>query len=146
MFLDAGGPGPALPRGYLVRSVRPGEAAARVGAHRAASRPWTAPWPGEIPAGVTPETTSRMTSAMHEQVRRSWLYDDSRDLVIKAPDGTLAGCCIAWWDPAIKCAEIEPLGVVPDHRRSRRTALRSGLTSPFRLAKVRASDDPGPIG
>ena len=50
-------------------------------------------------------------------MRRTWLYDQSRDLVVEAPDGTLAACCIAWWDPAARCAEIEPLGVLPEHRR-----------------------------
>jgi GNAT superfamily N-acetyltransferase len=50
-------------------------------------------------------------------VRRTWLYDQSRDLVVEAPDGSLAACCIAWWDPAARCAEIEPLGVLPGHRR-----------------------------
>jgi GNAT superfamily N-acetyltransferase len=29
----------------------------------------------------------------------------------------LAACCIVWWDPAIGVAEVEPLGVVPAHRR-----------------------------
>jgi GNAT superfamily N-acetyltransferase len=45
------------------------------------------------------------------------LYEQDLDLVVEAPDGTLAACCIAWWDPAAGCAEIEPLGVAPDHRR-----------------------------
>ena len=28
-----------------------------------------------------------------------------------------ARCCIAWFDPVIGVAEIEPLGVVPEHRQ-----------------------------
>ncbi|MGC2174407.1 MAG: GNAT family N-acetyltransferase [Acidimicrobiales bacterium] len=36
---------------------------------------------------------------------------------MEASDGSLAACCIVWWDPAIGVAEIEPLGVVPAHRR-----------------------------
>ena len=75
------------------------------------------PWPGERPASATPEATSRFTMADYEQCRRTWLYDQSRDLVIEAPDGSLAACCILWWDPATGAAEIEPLGVVPAHRR-----------------------------
>jgi GNAT superfamily N-acetyltransferase len=119
MFRRAGGAGPGgrLTGGYRIRSVRPDELDARVQVHRAAWRPLTLPWPGEAPAGVTAATTSRVTRAMHERVRGTWLYDESRDLVAEAPDGTLAGCCIVWWDPATRCAEIEPLGVVPWHRR-----------------------------
>jgi GNAT superfamily N-acetyltransferase len=117
MFRDAGPEVPALPTGYRVRSVRAGELAARVEVHRAAWRPATLPWPGAVPAEVTPDATSRITAAIHEEVRRAWLYAESRDMVVEAPDGSLAGCCIVWWDPAVKCAEIEPLGVVPEHRR-----------------------------
>ena len=119
MFRPAGdvGPGHALAEGYRIRSVRPDELDARVEVHRAAWRPLTLPWPGEAPAVVTADTTSRVTLAMHERVRATWLYEESRDLVAEAPDGSLAGCCILWWDPAAKCAEIEPLGVVPWHRR-----------------------------
>jgi hypothetical protein len=113
MFRDAGPEVPPLPTGYRIRAVRAGEFEARVEVHRAAWRPVTLPWPGAVPAGVTPETTSRVTTAIHERVRRTWLYDESADLVVEAPDGSLAGCCIMWWDPAVKCAEIEPLGVVP---------------------------------
>jgi GNAT superfamily N-acetyltransferase len=116
MLRSARGHGPVLPDGYRIRSVRPDELDARVEVHRAAWRPLTLPWPGDVPAGVTAEVTSRVTPAMHERVRGTWLYDESRDLVVEAPDGTLAGCCIVWWDPATGSAEIEPLGVVPGHR------------------------------
>jgi GNAT superfamily N-acetyltransferase len=116
MFRDASPVGPKLPDGYRVRSVRDDELAARVAAHRAAWRPATLPWPDGT-APVSPDLTSRFTAEHYEQVRRTWLYDQSRDLVVEAPDGTLAACCIAWWDPAARCAEIEPLGVLPGHRR-----------------------------
>ena len=116
MFRDARPGGPGLPGGYRVRSVRDDELAARVAAHRAAWRPVTLPWPDGT-APVSPDLTSRFTAEHYEQVRRTWLYDQSRDLVVEAPDGSLAACCIAWWDPAARCAEIEPLGVLPGHRR-----------------------------
>jgi ribosomal protein S18 acetylase RimI-like enzyme len=108
---------PRLPPGYQVRSVRDGEDEARVEAHCRAWRPIEMPWPGELPAYATPEATSSFTMAHYEQCRRTWLYDQSRDLVIEAPDGSLAACCILWWDPATGTGEIEPLGVVPAHRR-----------------------------
>jgi GNAT superfamily N-acetyltransferase len=116
MFRAARPGGPELPGGYRVRSVRDDELAARVAAHRAAWRPVTLPWPDGT-APVSPDLTSRFTAEHYEQVRRTWLYDQSRDLVVEAPDGSLAACCIAWWDPAARCAEIEPLGVLPGHRR-----------------------------
>jgi GNAT superfamily N-acetyltransferase len=117
MFRDASADGAVLPEGYRIRSVRDGELGARVAAHRAAWRPATLPWPDEVLPTVSPEATSSFTASHYEQVRRTWLYDQGRDLVVEAPDGTLAACCIAWWDPAASCAEIEPLGVVPEHRR-----------------------------
>jgi GNAT superfamily N-acetyltransferase len=45
------------------------------------------------------------------------MYSPSRDFVVHAPDGTLAACCTLWWHPALGTAEIEPLGVLPEHRR-----------------------------
>ena len=117
LFRAARAAEPDLPPGYQVRSVRDGEEEARVEAHRRAWRPIEMPWPGELPAYATPEATSSFTMAHYEQCRRTWLYDQSRDLVIEAPDGSLAACCILWWDPATGTGEIEPLGVVPAHRR-----------------------------
>jgi GNAT superfamily N-acetyltransferase len=117
MFRAASAEGPALPEGYRIRSVRAGEFDARVQVHRAAWRPMTLPWPGEVPAVVSASTTSSFTARHYQQVRSTWLYEQDRDLVVEAPDGTLAACCIAWWDAAHGCAEIEPLGVLPEHRR-----------------------------
>ncbi len=117
MFRAAGPVKVPLPAGYAIRSVRDGESAARVRVHRAAWRPSTLPWPGGVPETVTPETTSRFTAEDYERVRGTWLYDPTWDLVVEAPDGSLAACCTAWWDPATGCAEVEPLGVVPGHRR-----------------------------
>jgi GNAT superfamily N-acetyltransferase len=117
MFRAASSEGPTLPEGYRIRSVRAGEFGARVLVHRAAWRPMTLPWPGEVPAVVSAATTSSFTGQHYQQVRSTWLYEQDMDLVVEAPDGTLAACCIAWWDPAQGCAEIEPLGVLPEHRR-----------------------------
>jgi GNAT superfamily N-acetyltransferase len=116
MFRRASREGPRLPGGYRVRGIGDAEATERVRVHRAAWRPATMPWPAGT-APVSADATSRFTAAHFEQVRRTWLYDPALDLVIEAPDGSLAACCTAWWDPAISCAEIEPLGVVPEHRR-----------------------------
>ncbi|MHB1989003.1 MAG: GNAT family N-acetyltransferase [Acidimicrobiales bacterium] len=117
MVRDASPEGPRLQAGYRVRSIRAGEFTRRVQVHRAAWRPSTLPWPAEVLPTVSPDATSTFTEAHYAEVRRTLLYDPSLDLVIEAPDGTLAACCIAWWDKATGCAEIEPLGVVPEHRR-----------------------------
>ena len=46
--------------------------------------------------------------------RRARLYLDlDLDLVAVAPDGALAGCCMARFDGATGVAEIEPLGSCP---------------------------------
>ena len=115
--LDGSAERASLPDGYRIRSVRAGEEDARVEVHRRAWRPATLPWPGDPPPSVTAETTSRFTAALYAQVQATWLYDPAFDLVVEAPDGSLAACCIAWLDQATGCAEIEPVGVVPEHRR-----------------------------
>ena len=117
MFRKATPEGPVLPSGYRIRGVRDGEEKERVAIHRVAWRPATMPWPDGSTYSVDPALTSRFTDAHFEQVRRAWLYDQQLDFVVEAPDGTLAACCTAWWDPANGCAEIEPLGVAPEHRR-----------------------------
>ena len=108
---------PALPAGYTIRSVEDGEEAARVECHRAAWLPRLLPWPPGDRPPIPADATSRFTARHYEEVRRTWLYDQSLDLVVVAPDGTFAGCCIAWYDSATRSAEIEPLGVIAEHRR-----------------------------
>jgi GNAT superfamily N-acetyltransferase len=117
MFRRATSRGPVLPAGYRIRSVHAGELDRRVQAHRAAWLPSAMPWPPDGRPAVPADATSTFTMAHYEQVRRTWMYDEELDLVVEAPDGTLAACCIAWWDRTAGCAEIEPLGVVPEHRR-----------------------------
>ena len=114
MFRPAGG-ADRSGDGWTVRAVRDDELPARVAVHRAAWRPAALPWAdGRVTA---PEAESSFTAASYEAVRRTWLYRQDLDLVAVAPDGELAGCCIAWLDPATGVAEIEPLGVAPEHRR-----------------------------
>lgn len=117
MFHDAGVDSAPAPAGYRIRGLAPGEEAARVDVHRAAWRPATMPFLTETLLAVPAEATSRFTHDHFAAIQRAWLYDPELDLVIEAADGTLAGCCTLWWDPALGVAEIEPLGVVPAHRR-----------------------------
>lgn len=101
---------------YDVRSVRPDELAERVEVHRRAWKPSTLPWAdGRPPAD--PNATSSFTMKKYESVRSTRLYAEEFDLVAVAPDGSFAGCCIAWFDPDIGVTEIEPLGVDPAHRK-----------------------------
>jgi ribosomal protein S18 acetylase RimI-like enzyme len=122
MFHDAIPVGRPPPAGYRIRGLRPGEERARVEVHRAAWRPATLPWPADVLGTVSPELTSKFNTEKFEAVQRAWLYDPDLDLVVEGPGGTLAGCCTVWWDPSLGVAEVEPLGVLPEHRRRRLAA------------------------
>ena len=121
MFLDASRVR-ADPRrrvdGYTIRPVRDDELGARVEVHRAAWKPSSIPYiDGRT---VDPAAESSFTPEAYAAVRGAWLYDQGLDLVAVADgddDGRFGGCCIAWFDSATGVAEIEPLGVAPEHRR-----------------------------
>jgi ribosomal protein S18 acetylase RimI-like enzyme len=116
MFRSARGVQAHAPDGYTIRATRADELDARVEVHRAAWKPAAQPWnDGRV---VDPRAESPFDAAEYEAVRNVWLYAPELDLVAVGPDQALAGCCIAWFDPAIGVAEIEPLGVAPAHRRS----------------------------
>lgn len=102
--------------GYSIRAVGENETSARVDVHRAAWKPSSIPYAdGRL---VDPAAESSFTVAAYDSVRSAWLYDSSLDLVAVDDDnGRFAACCIAWFDPATGVCEIEPLGVVPEHRR-----------------------------
>ncbi len=114
MFRPAGGK-PRGPEGYRIRPIRPGEEATRVEVHRSAWKPSSLPYTDGRSAD--PAAESPFNLAKYEAVRETHLYRPELDLVVEAVDGTLAASCIAWYDPLTGCAEIEPMGVVPQHRR-----------------------------
>jgi GNAT superfamily N-acetyltransferase len=116
MFRAAEGVRARTAAGYTIRATRADEFDSRVDVHRAAWKPATQPWnDGRV---VDPQAESPFNASEYEAVRNAWLYSPEFDLVAVAPDHTLAGCCIAWFDPAIGVAEIEPMGIVPEHRRT----------------------------
>ena len=40
-------------------------------------------------------------------------YALERDLVVEAPDGSLAAFVMAWWSPDAGVGEFEPVGTTP---------------------------------
>ncbi len=107
-------PAPSLPPGYRIRALDgPPEVAARAELHRAAF----------APSHLTVERYARLTTLPH------YRFDD--DLVVEAPDGSLAAFAMAWWDPVARVGEFEPVGTHPDHRRRGlgRALLSHGLRS-----------------
>ncbi|MBZ2198831.1 GNAT family N-acetyltransferase [Occultella gossypii] len=106
-----------LPDGYRIRAMDPDEDEARVQVHRRAWKPARMPYPEEILNQINSDDKSRFTERAFSVMKRMWLYDRELDLVIEAPDRSLAGCCTVWFDPETRWAEIEPLGIVPEHRR-----------------------------
>jgi GNAT superfamily N-acetyltransferase len=104
---------------YVVRPTSVDETEARVSAHQAAwswdALPWHPDHRPPRPPSADLSLADRL--AREQRVRAAPLYDRELDLVVEAPDGTLAACCIVWFDETTRSAEIEPLGVVPPHRR-----------------------------
>ena len=80
-------------------SARPDEIEARMTVHRAAF----------APSKMTVEKYARLTTLPH------YRFED--DLVVEAPDGSLAAFAMAWWDPIARVGEYEPVGTHPDHQR-----------------------------
>jgi len=129
----------AAPPGYEIRNVELDEADERVETHRAAWRPADLPFNPDQRPDIDEAWTSSFTLETYRRVQRNAWYDPELDLVVVAPDGSLAGCCIGWFDQVTGWVEIEPLGVVPEHRRrglavamcaevAARTARRGGGT------------------
>lgn len=98
-----GGPGPTeptLPDGYRIRGLRgPEEFDARVALHRSAF------------------PMSRLNAAKYERLLTVPHYRLEDDLVVEAPDGSLAAYALAWYDGDGQVGELEPVGTHPDHQR-----------------------------
>jgi mycothiol synthase len=89
-----------LREGYRIRSLAgPAEIPARVDVHRAAF----------MPSKLTVEKYERLQTLPH--------YRTDDDLVVEAPDGSLAAFAMAWWDPEGRVGEFEPVGTHPNHQR-----------------------------
>ena len=77
--------------------------------------------PSHVPAYVRAHRQVFGTSSMTARWRLATLtmpgYHPALDLAAVAPDGNMAGFCIAWLDQASATAHIEPLGISPGLRR-----------------------------
>jgi mycothiol synthase len=93
-------PQPQIPQGF---TIRPLEGAREVEAY------------AELQRIAFNSTT--MTALWRSKTLHAPLYDPNLDLVAVASDGRLAGFCIWWWNPALKIAQIEPMGVHPDFQQ-----------------------------
>jgi len=98
-------PAARLPAGFVIRHVA-GEAEVKVRAalHRDSFYPYTSP--------SDEESISRYRRAM-----RMPGYDSRLDLVVVAPDGTLAAGCLCWPDRANRSGLFEPMGTRSEFRR-----------------------------
>ncbi|HJT59268.1 MAG TPA: GNAT family N-acetyltransferase [Ktedonobacteraceae bacterium] len=93
-------PVPALPDGFLLRSLAgESEVAELAEMHRMAF-----------------ESTA-MTTEWRTRVIHTSQYRPELDLVICAPDGSLVGSCLGWFEPSRLVAQIEPISVHPRFQR-----------------------------
>ena len=89
-------PAPALPDGFLLRPLAgEQEVNAYAELHRAAFDS----------TSMTPDWRARTLRMPH--------YRPELDLVVAAPDGTLAGFCVGWFNEERQIGQIEPMGVHP---------------------------------
>jgi ribosomal protein S18 acetylase RimI-like enzyme len=70
-----------------------------------------------VQGSVFPHCGEYMTREAARVYSKAEFYHPERDIVAVAPDGSFAAFATGRMDPISKLAEIEPVGVHPDHRR-----------------------------
>ena len=90
---------PALPDGFVYRTVDDGDLAERVAVHRDVWAP------------------SRVTEESFANVRRAFPYRASLDCVVAASDGRFAAYAHLWPEEETGVGELEPVGVREEFRR-----------------------------
>ena len=84
---------PQLPDGFAPATMREfGDAARRSEAHRKA---WG---------------STSLTTECYARLMQTWPYRDDLDVMIVAPDGSIAACANIWFDEANLTGEFEPVG------------------------------------
>jgi ribosomal protein S18 acetylase RimI-like enzyme len=106
-------PGPALPPGFIARTLATGDIAERVA------------------LGKLAFPNSHQTPERYEVARRSTLYRPALDQLIIGPDGRLVALALGWLDPVTLSLELEPVAVDPAWQRH-------GLGRAVCLAAIRA--------
>ncbi len=119
-FLDlADLPPVALPDGYAIRAVLPGEHEQRSAVHRAA---WSA--------------TSLVTARAYERLMATPPYRPATDHVVVPDAGEWVASCCVWLDETTGVALVEPVGCVEEHRRR-------GLASAVSVSALTAARELG---
>lgn len=60
---------------------------------------------------------NRADPGWYRNIQRAPLYRRDLDVIAVADDGSVAGFVTAWFDDVTRSAYLEPVGVVPEHRR-----------------------------
>lgn len=120
---------PVVPKGYEVRQLRPNELDERVRAFGAA-------FPDDA-----------LSIGAYQALRQCSPYRPGLDVVIAAPDSTIAAFATLWIDTSNAVVQVEPAGCHPDHRRLGLTraailhALAAAAHMGAREALVRSSSE-----
>ena len=88
------------PAGYRIRPLEEGEEALRLQAHRRAWKPANLPFTEHTLDSIDQAAESRLDAGKFAAMQSAGLYQRDLDLVIQAPDGSLAGSCTVWLDPS----------------------------------------------
>ncbi len=97
-------PGLSLPDGYSIRSMAEGN---DIEARREIfGRSFNHEDPRDWPSAFS-----------YRELQKAPDYHKENDLVVVAPDGSFAACCVFWYDDYNRLGLLEPLGVHPEHRR-----------------------------
>ena len=70
-----------------------------------------------VQASVFSHVGEHMTQEIFNYFVEAEFYNPELDIVVVAPDGSFAAFATGRMDPVCKLAELEPVGVHPDHRR-----------------------------
>jgi GNAT superfamily N-acetyltransferase len=108
-------PPPKVADGYIFRSSKASDDL--LGVHQSSWRPSDLPFADAYRPLFSENAKSPLTESMLNDVEANEFYRRELHVVAEAPDSTLAASCIIWLDARTGVSSIEPLGVLPEHRR-----------------------------